>query len=297
MPRRANPADLAPIDIEIPQWPAVVRARRRLEAVRSATGRVATLAGAAAAAVGMVTPALTGWSLLADATLTLAGLATLRLWKPEGLQRATASVLYLTPGVSLAALLAVEHMTPGIDPISTTGEALALTVWTAGVWVARPAGAGRRMLTRPVAQSDELATADAEVSDHPVAVWWAEFAAVKGGAAPDTALEDIQRTGEKSMRAVIRSTIPGRPVPDISIKSLSALMDIPEEDIAISGVPGRGAGVRRLTIGSADETEDLATVWAKRIAPAAMPGAVLTGVRVGRPNASRTTTTETEEEL
>lgn len=297
MTRRATPTALAPIDVQLPQWPAVVRARRRVEAVRSVTGRVATLAGAAAAAVGMFTPALTGWSLLADAALTLTGLATLRLWRPEGLQRATASVLYLTPGVGLAALLAVEALTPGIHPISTTVEALALTGWTVGTWVTRPAEAGRRMLTPLLpAPSAELATEAVVLSDHPVARWWAQLAAVEGGVAPATALEDIERTGEKSMRAVIRSTVAGQPVPDISIKRLSALMDVPEEDIDISGVPGRGAGVRRLTIGQADADEDLATVWAKRIAPAAMPGAVLTGVRVGRPNASNATTTKDTEE-
>lgn len=87
------------------------------------------------------------------------------------------------------------------------------------------------------------------------------------------------------MRAVIRSTVPGKPVPDISVKSLSALMDVPEEDIAIGGVPGRGAGVRLLTIGQESGDEDLATAWSTHIAPAAMPGAILTGVRVGRPMA------------
>ncbi|WP_433250425.1 hypothetical protein ACQPYK_04135 [Streptosporangium sp. CA-135522] len=285
MTRPVIPPPLAPVDVELPQWPALVKARRRLAVVRSATGRMATLAGATAAAAGLFTGELTGAALLADAALTLGGLVTLRLWKPQGHQRATASVLYLMPGTSLAALLVAEQVVPGIH----WGEALALTVWTAGTWVLRPAGVARRMVCPPApAPSTDLAPAQEAAYDHPAAQWWAEHVAIDGGAAPATVLDDVQRTGEMSMRAVIRSAAPGCPVPDVSIRHLSALMDIPEDEITITSVPGRGAGVRRLTIGRPDD--DLATIWAKHIAPAAMSGAVLTGVRVGRPGADYTTT-------
>ncbi|MGS2645804.1 hypothetical protein [Streptosporangium sp. G12] len=119
-----------------------------------------------------------------------------------------------------------------------------------------------------------------EADGHPAARWWAEHVAIDGGAAPSTSLEDIERTGEKSMRAVIRSTDPTQPVPDISTKRLSALMDVPEDEIDIRGVPGRGAGLRQLSIGP-DETviDDPATYWEKKIAPKAMPGTRLAGVR------------------
>ncbi|MFI6512145.1 hypothetical protein ACIBCT_31470 [Streptosporangium sp. NPDC050855] len=293
MNRSVTPPPLAPVEVELPQWPALVKARRRLAVIRSATGRMATLAGATAAATGLFTGELTGAALLADAALTLGGLVTLRLWKPQGHQRAAASALYLGPGVSLAALLVAEQIVPGIH----WGEALALTAWTAGTWVLRPAEVARRMVTPPLsAPSTALVPVEEVANDHPAGRWWAQHVAIDGGAAPDTVLDDIQRTGETSMRAVIRSTIPGRPVPEVSIKHLSALMDIPEEEIDIGAVPGRGAGVRRLTIGQPDD--DLATVWTKRIAPAAMPGTVLAGVRVGRPGASHTTapTTRTEED-
>lgn len=284
MARPAKPPALAPVDMELPLWPAVVRARRRMEVLRSATGRMATLAGAAAAAAGLFTGDLTGTSLLADAALTLTGLATLRLWKPEGQQKAAATLLYLVPGVSLATLLVGERWVPGIN----WGEALALTAWTAGTWVMRPAAVARRMVTPPLpAPSADLVPVGGEVvCDHPAARWWAQYVAVKGGAAPGTALEDIERTGEKALRAVIRSTLAGHAVPDLSIRNLSALMDIPEDEIDIDPVPGRGAGVRLLTVGKAEGADDLETAWTKRIAPAAMPGAVLTGIRVGRPGDS-----------
>ncbi|WP_214415642.1 hypothetical protein [Sphaerisporangium fuscum] len=279
------PPHLPALDVELPAWPAVDRARRRLDTLRSCTGRVTTVAGAAAAAVGLFTPDVTGASLLATATLSAAGLASLRLWKPDGHQKATATVLYLMPGTSLAALLVAERIVAGIH----WGEALALTVWTTGTWLLRPARIARRMMSAPPPPAPATAPAPVEVTDgHPAARWWAQHVAVDGGAAPGTVLEDIERTGEASMRAVIRSAIAGRPVPEVSVKHLSALMDIPEEDITIGPVPGRGASVRRLTIGTPEQDSDPTTVWAQRIAPVAMPGAVLTSVRVGRPSATPT---------
>ncbi|MCG6500412.1 hypothetical protein, partial [Kitasatospora sp. A2-31] len=99
-----------------------------------------------------------------------------------------------------------------------------------------------------------------------------------GGTAPGTVLEDVERTGPRAMRAVIRSVTPGTPVPDISIRHLSALMDVPEELIAVGPLPGRGASVRRLTVGQVIET-DPGAYWAQQIAPHAMPGSVITGIR------------------
>lgn len=277
---------LMKVDVTIPAWPQIDRARRRLDVVRSGTGRIATAAGALAAAAGLFIGDLTGVSLVADAVLSLGGLATLRMWRPDGHQKATASVLYLTPGVTLAALLIAEQAAPGPQ----WWEALGLAVWTVGVGVLRPARVARLMMSPPPpAPVADLAPVQETVVDaHPAARWWTQHVAIDGGTAPGTALEAVEQTGPSSMRALIRSTKPGEPVPEISVRRLSALMDIPEELIKIGPVPGRGAGVRHLTIGNAETERDPATVWAQRIAPAAMPGAVLTGIRVGRP----ATTTE-----
>lgn len=279
-----TPPPLAAVEVALPEgWLALHRARLRAAAVRGTTGRLATLAGASAASAGLFTGDFFGMSLLADAALALAGLGTLRVWKPEGHQRATASVLYLMPGASLAALLVAERLVPGIH----WGEAAALAVWTAGTWAARPAEVARRMLTPPPSQALAPAEEPAPqaVCDHPVAHWWARNVAVKDGAGPGTALDHIERTGEQAMRAIISSTVPGQPVPDISKKRLSALMDVPEDDITIGQVPGRGAAYQFLTVGQPDEDQTPATVWADKIAPKAMPGTVLTSVRSGRPAA------------
>ncbi|MFD8533859.1 hypothetical protein ACFV0L_41270 [Streptosporangium canum] len=283
--RRSSPPPLLQVNVALPAWPAVDRARRRLDVVRSATGRLATAAGAVAAAAGLFTDGFTGASLLATAALSLTGLATLRLWKPDGHQKATASVLYLSPGVGLAAVLIGERIIAGPH----WSEALALTAWTVGTGLLRPARLARRMVSPPPAPSVELAPVQ-EVDGHPAARWWAQNVAVDGGAAAGTVLEEVQRTGEQAMRAIIRSVIPGEPVPDISVRRLSALMDIPEDLISIGPVPGRGAAVRLLHVGAADEEQDAATIWATRIAPMAMQGAVLTGIRIGRPGAGHTTT-------
>ncbi|MGI5273128.1 hypothetical protein ACQEUU_37740 [Nonomuraea sp. CA-218870] len=289
MARSVKPPPLAPVDdVTIPQWQALIRVRRRVDVVRSAVGRVATLAGACAAASGLFSGDLTGAALLADAALTLGGLATLRLWKPDGQQKAVATVLYLAPGVSLGVLLLAERMVPGIH----WGEAAALTVWTAGVWAVRPARLARRMLAPPPPRLPAPAAAlDSEAaSEHPATRWWAQNVAVDGGAVPGTVLDSVEQTGPSSVRVVIRSAAPGHPVPDVSVKALSALLDVPEDLIDVAPVPGRGASYRLLTIGR-PEDHDPASEWARRIAPAAMPGAVLTGVRIGRPP---TMTTEEE---
>lgn len=276
-----TPPPLAKVELTVPAWPEVDRARRALDTVRSGTGLLATAAGALAAAAGLFIGDLTVPALVADAVLSLGGLATLRLWKPDGYQKATASVMYLTPGATLAALLVVERAIPGPQ----WWDAVGLMLWTVGVGVVRPARAARLMMSPPPpAPVTDLAPAllEPEPAGHPVAEWWARNVAIDGGAAPGTALDDIEQTGPGSMRAVIRSTTPGEPVPDISIRRLSAVTDIPEELISIGPVPGRGASVRLLTIGRPAEA-DPAAIWAQRIAPVAMPGAVLTGIRVGRP--------------
>ncbi|GAA3172308.1 hypothetical protein [Nonomuraea roseoviolacea] len=279
-----TPPPLPKVDMSLPEWHDLSRALRRLDTARSGTGRLATAAGFTAAAVGLFTGDFAGASLLATAALSAAGLASLRLWKPDGQQKTVATVLYLAPGASLAALLVGERIVPGIHWV----EALGLAVWTLGVGLVRPARVARRMMspTPPPAPATDLAPVDGLLDDHPAARWWAEHVAVKGGAAPSTLLEGIERTGEKSLKAVIRSATPGRPVPNIDVKDLSAAMNIPEDLIKIGPVPGRGASVRLLKVGQQEEDRDPASVWASRIAPLAMPGTVLTSVRSGRPAAS-----------
>jgi hypothetical protein len=255
-------------------------ARRHLDTARSRTGRIATAAGAAAATAGLFTPAASGESLLATAVATGAGLLFLPTGRTRSrLQKATSTVMYLAPGVSLAGVLVAEQVVPGRH----WGEALAVALWSAGTWWLRPARSARHMLVPPlppVEKTADLVVAEQPVHAHPAAQWWAERAAIEGGAAPGTVLEDIQRTGEQAMRAVIRSTVPGEPVPDISVRRLSALMDVPEDLIAVGPVPGRGASVRLLTVGTADDV-DARTFWATRIAPLAMPGAVIRSINFG----------------
>lgn len=266
--------------------------RRRVDVLRSHTGRVATVAGAAAAAAVVAVPGVLPAALLGTVAVTAAGAGLLRLQMPRaGHQKATATVLYTVPGGSLSALMVGEQVANASEWGGTLPlQLLAVAVWTAGTWLLRPARVARRMATAPPPPAPPAVPVE-YIDTHPAARWWAEHAAREGGPAPGTVLEGIERTGERGMRAIIRATAPGEPVPDISIRRLSALMDIPEDQIAISPVPGRGAGVRRLTVGTADQAVDAdpATVWAERIAPVAMPGAVLTGIRVGTPRGTADT--------
>ncbi|MCX4784640.1 hypothetical protein [Streptomyces sp. NBC_01264] len=247
-------------------------AQRHIVTARARAGRVATAAGATAATTGLFTPAVTGESLLAAVIATGAGLALLPTGRSEGHQKKTVTVLYLSPGVSFAGVMLAERIVPGTH----WGEALAVVAWTAGVWLLRPARAARHMLVPPLpAPAEPLAGDPADTN--PAARFWSERVAIEGGAAPGTVLDDVERTGPESLRAVIRSAAPGLPVPDISIRHLSALMDVPETLIKIGPVPGRGASVRLLTVGDVQETDPM-SLWAQQIAPLAMPGSVITHV-------------------
>src|SRR5690606_39788873 len=104
-----------------------------------------------------------------------------------------------------------------------------LAVWTVGVGVLRPARVARLMMSPPPPPPPSVDPAPVQetvVAAHPAARWWAQHVAVDGGAAPGTVLEAVEQTGPSSIRAILRSTKPGEPVPDISIRRLSALMDI-----------------------------------------------------------------------
>ncbi|MFB8044161.1 hypothetical protein ACFC8F_23105 [Streptomyces hydrogenans] len=283
--------------------------RRSLDLVRSYTGRAATVVGTAGATAGLFTPALLGESLLATLGTTAAGLLFLPLHKAKktksvretershrGMaswtrkvpthQSRTAALMYVAPGAGLGVLLVAEQIVPGVH----WAECLAVALWSAGTWWLRPGRAARHMLVPPLppletAPVDDLAVVEEPVYDHPAAQWWAEHAAAEGGVLPDTVLEDVEQTGERAMRAIIRSAVPGMPVPrvgDAEISRLSALMDVPEDEIKVQPVPGRGSSVRLLTVGTAaDAVLDARTHWATRIAPLAMPGAQITAINFG----------------
>jgi hypothetical protein len=257
-------------------------ARRRIDTARSRAGRVATAAGTVAATTGLFTPEFTGESVLATVVATGAGLLVLPTGRAEGHQKGASIVMYLAPGVSLTGVLIAERVVSGVH----WGEALAVALWSAGTFWLRPSRSARHMLVPPLPPLADpvrdLVVQEQEVGAHPAAQWWAERAAIEDGAAPGTLLEDIERVGESSMKAVIRAAVPGTPVPEISTRRLSALMDVPQDLITIGPVPGRGASVQLLTVGSPDDALDAHSVWATRIAPLAMPGATITAINFGR---------------
>ncbi|MEV7683230.1 hypothetical protein AB0O64_32515 [Streptomyces sp. NPDC088341] len=259
--------------------------RGRIALARNAVGRAATVAGTGALAAGTFTPDLYATSM--TCTIACAGWAA--LWSatlPRNTVGNTSMALYLTPSLSMAALLTAQHLVPGID---WWWQLLADAVWTGGVWALRPARlarvfAGRESSLTPdaIEQTNELLVQDTVQTgpQHPMAAFWAQHVAIEGGAAANTVLEQIERTGPESMTGVIRSTIPGKPVPKIDLLELSAAINWPEDEITIAPVPRQGAGVRRLTVGQApEEAMDLQTAWAKLIAPKGMPGTVITQIR------------------
>lgn len=268
------------------------RMRRGVDTARSLTGRVATLSGGVAALAVVAAPVPLTAVVTVGATVVAVAVGTgiLRLQMPfRGHQKSAATVLYTVPGIGLAGVLLTEWATAhvawgGTRPL----QVLLAGAWTLGVWLLRPARAARRMVSPPPppARPRGRARSGVVVDQHPVAQWWAEHVAAHDGPAAGTALAEVQPIGQEGLTAIIRATTPGKPVPDISIRHLSALLDVPEAHIHIDPVFGRGAGVRRFTVGQGDVVEadaDPTTVWANTIAPLAMPGAVVTAIRVGSP--------------
>lgn len=272
---------MAAIDVhDVEAWPAYHRARYQLSRVQDITGRVCTAAGAVVAGIGMLVPAVAGPGLAAAAAATAAGLVTLRAWRPDGVTRATASAMYAMPGAGLCGLLAWEALAAAPH----WGMAAGLLTWVTGTWAVRPAQAARRMLAGPPPAPAVPAPASAEVipvdEQDAAARWWAENVAVGGGAAPGTVLREAEPYGD-GVRAIVASAQPGA-VPEIRTAALSALLDVPEDAIRVTPVPGRGAGMRMITIGyGGDEEMTPAEVWRTQIAPAAMPNSRLVEVRQG----------------
>ena len=248
---------------------------------RDRTGRVATLAGSVALAGGIFTNDLTTATVLGTVAATGTGLATMALGDHPGIVRATARVLYAAPGASLLAILAAERIASGVR----WWEVVAVAAWTAGTWALRPARLARRLLGHQVApelaNTAPLAPVQAEETN-PGARWWTLN--VARDIAPNTRLTDLEAFGREYVRAVIVSTVPGEPVPDISIPRLSARMNVPKDLITITPVPGKGAGFQLLTLGTPPaQALSPEQEWAD-IAKAVLPGTSLLDVRVYEAN-------------
>lgn len=249
--------------------------RTYIETARDRSGRIATAVGGGALAAGLFTGDLVGATVLATVAATGGGLVTTRNGDHDKAVKATADVLYAAPGVSLLGILVAERMAAGVR----LWEIAAIAVWTAGTWVLRPARLARRLLGQQAtpAPVQEQPTQQPFVEQiveekHPLSRWWAENVATD--IAPKTRLADPERTSPTSMRGVITSTVDGEPVPNIDIDRLSARMDIPRDLIAITPMPGRGAGVQLLTVGTAPMALTPEQEW-QEIARAAMPGTQL----------------------
>ncbi|MEE1783054.1 hypothetical protein PUR71_09010 [Streptomyces sp. SP17BM10] len=259
--------------------------RGRIAVARGYVGRTATLATTAGLAAGALTTdplpfavtlggagAATAWGLIWSATL------------PSGRIRDAATALYLVAPAGAAGLLVTERLVHGLHWWELALDA----AWAVATWKVRPArmarvlaGRERSLTPEAVQQVQEQQALVPAGSTHPMSIWWAQRVAVEGGVAPGTVLTDVERAGEKALTALIRAAVPGTPVPTISITALSALLDWDEEEIRVEKVAGRGAGVRRLHIGTADQVAlDPYAHWVKNIAPKGMPGTVITGVRI-----------------
>ncbi|GAA1131393.1 hypothetical protein [Streptomyces javensis] len=247
--------------------------RTYIDTARARIGRVATTAGAATLTAGLFTDAVTLPGLTAALGAALLGVGfSPRLMAAHDKVKPIAMMVYASPHAGMAGILVAERVASG--GVARLVEAGAVTAWTAGVWWIRPALLAKR-IAKPwpaTEQHQEAAPAVVQELADPAARWWAENVAREGGIAPGTRLVATQRIDADRKAAVIAATTPGEPVPEISITRLSALTDIPEDKISIDPIPGRGAGLRMLTIGKKREAS--ADTWTE-IARTALPGVEL----------------------
>ncbi|MEV8103144.1 hypothetical protein [Streptomyces sp. NPDC088135] len=270
-------------------------ARVRAVVSRATAGRTATAAGAAVLTVGLATDSVTVPGVLAAVTTAGIGLATnIKILKAPRSARDTAIGVYLAPHTGACVLLAAEWLAPDTG-VSLLVQAGAVALWTGATWYLRPGLLARRLVDEAVAQELAELAAAAEAAleeteevpapvtyDTPQARWWGENFAAEDGIAPGTVLLDHRQVTEQCLALVIGSQKRGAPVPKISTEDLSAYLDMPEDQIEIGPVPGRGTGVRLLVLGVRPQpaepeqaaTDDDAEVWAE-IAATAMPGVEL----------------------
>ncbi|MEV8347147.1 hypothetical protein [Streptomyces niveus] len=261
--------------------------------MRATVGRVAAVAGSVVLTGGLGTDSLTLPGTLAILTTAGLGLAVnAKILRAPVAVRGTAIAVYLAPHTGCAAVLIGERLAPD-SPVSVLVQAAVVAVWTGATWILRPGQLARDLVDEALAQelADAIAAAQADAAEEtavePVvhasaqARWWSEQVAVEGGVAPGTVLLEHSQVSEGCLALIIGADQHGRPVPDIPVPGLSALLDLPEDLIEIGPVPGRGAGVRLLVLGRRPQPaggdsalEGDAEVWAE-IAATAMPGVEL----------------------
>lgn len=260
---------------------------------RAKAGRAATCAGTVVLAGGLFSDAVTGPGLAAAAVTAGLGLATnLKIWRAPHSVKASAIAVYAAPHAGHALLLVGERLAPH-GGVSVLVQAGVVALWTSATWFVRPGRLARDLVDE--ARAQEIAAANQEpdqepaepdepalpADESPAARWWREEIAVEDGIAPQTVLLEHQRLSPQCVAVIIGSAQRGRPVPDISTPRLSAYLNVPEELIQTSPVPGRGAGFRLLVIGPRPQAAVPQTtagsdeeVWAE-IAATAMPGVEL----------------------
>ncbi|MFB7896095.1 hypothetical protein ACFC1B_07170 [Streptomyces xiamenensis] len=276
--------------------PSSDRVRSAARTARNTAGRVGTLAGAAALAASTLGAASLALTLPVTAGAVAVGYTVFVGARKDDPPGKFLKALYLSPGITLGAQLVAGYAVPGTH----WWEFAATAAWTGIVLKVRPSAWARDLHTPPDENLPELDSVyevmqpEEDDDDHMPAVittgpmslrlasFWEVHVAATGGPAPGTRLDNISVSGPRQWSAHILGA-PGQPVGQVNVPKLSALTDIPEELIAIGPVPGSGSGRRRITVGTSGP-QSFEELWARNIAPAAMPGTTVVQIRAGDAN-------------
>ncbi|MFJ7271954.1 hypothetical protein ACIQV3_35860 [Streptomyces sp. NPDC099050] len=263
--------------------PSIDRIKTAIANTRNTAGRAGTLTGAAVLTASVVTPAAT-LGLVPAVLSTAAGywmsVARHGPGVPPWLKG-----MYLAPTAALTAETIAFQLVPDVHLL----EYGAVAVWAGITWWVRPAqfardqaakvtpstGAGEVLPATSVPQIQTTGPLDARLAS-----WWQAAAAVEGGIAPHTWLEQLRVAGPRDWSAQVVAPS-GQPVPALSIERLSALINCPPDLIHIGPVAGYGTGRKQVTVGKAAAATDFPSVWAHQVAPTAMPNAQIVRIRRG----------------
>ncbi|MFD8597677.1 hypothetical protein ACFV1L_22005 [Kitasatospora sp. NPDC059646] len=257
--------------------------------------RGAYLAAASAIAAGSQIEALAP-QLVAFSVLLVAGLVLFVSAKEEDHRRTVRlSQRLLAPLSGCLLYLAMLH---AVD-LPWWEDGLAAALWGTVLWWLVPI-ARSIPIARPSAATAAGAQAVAVAAqampgpatyEQRLAQFWAQTAGAERGIAAGTALTAIVLVGGGPDFEAVVVAQPGRAVPDVKVRGLAALFDVPVDRVSWGPVPGSGPGRMRLAVtpnvaartaaavdGPAGTLEE---VWARHVeAPGgAAPGLALVGRR------------------
>ncbi|MFF2548326.1 hypothetical protein ACFVUY_38015 [Kitasatospora sp. NPDC058063] len=234
--------------------------------------------------------------IIAFAVLLVAGLVMWISAKSDDHRRTVrVAQRFIAPVTGCALYLAMQY----VIGWAWWEDTLAASVWGALMWwmapIARSIPITRGGVPAVAAEAAPAVAVAAQALPTPatyegrISHFWAQYAGAERGIAAGTALTAVRLLGGGPDFEGIVVAQPGRPVPNVQVRSLAALFDCPVERVTWEGIAGSGPGRMRLVVApsavqaaaAAPVPSTLEAMWPIHVsAPGkAAPGLALVGRR------------------